>query len=180
MEPTHNTPLTRLGGAVALWRRVYLGTSQAEARTRAGVSDRTWRKVEQGLPVNATSRWRVERALGWPIGTIDGILAGDPPPELPTEPPGAPPGLAVVPEIGRGVAVSDDVDIPPAAPDDADDADTTYLRRVVEAVRSQNAALRDIITAGSAEVDALRDELHAMSQYLMEIMERTEGGKGPQ
>jgi len=55
---------------------------------RAGVSDVTVRRMEQGRPgaaFRSTTCARVEAALGWPAGTIDDTLRGFPPP-----PPSAP------------------------------------------------------------------------------------------
>lgn len=63
-------------------RRLALDLSQRDAAARGRISNQTWLNVENGRGANARSLVQIERALGWPEGTIDAILAGD---ELPAE-----------------------------------------------------------------------------------------------
>ena len=71
----------RVGDAVKD-RRLALGWTQQEAADRSGVSLATWRLVEsagrerfQELTLRGLAR-----GLGWPVGAIDQLRAGGPPP----------------------------------------------------------------------------------------------------
>lgn len=56
------------------------------AAIASGLSDQTWKNVEQGRKVSDRTLALVERALGWEPGSVDAILAGCDP--TPAEPPG--------------------------------------------------------------------------------------------
>lgn len=56
------------------------------ASIASGLSDQTWRNVEQGRKVSDRTLALVERTLGWEPGSVDAILAGGDP--IPAEPPG--------------------------------------------------------------------------------------------
>jgi transcriptional regulator with XRE-family HTH domain len=86
----------RVGDAVKD-RRLALGWTQQEGADRAGLSLATWRLVELGgrqRYQELTLRGLV-RGLGWPLGTIERLRAGDPPPgpDEVTEPPPNPNSL---------------------------------------------------------------------------------------
>lgn len=65
----------RIGRAVEA-RRVDLGWGKEEAARRAKISSITWKKVEDGLPVQATKLRRIESTLGWGIGSVDQVARG--------------------------------------------------------------------------------------------------------
>ena len=72
---------TRVGDAVKD-RRLELGWTQQEAADRAGVSLATWRLIElagRERFQELTLRGLV-RGLGWPVGAIERLRAGGPPP----------------------------------------------------------------------------------------------------
>src|SRR5579862_7346424 len=74
---------TRVGDAVKD-RRLALGWTQQEAADRAGVSLATWRLIElagRERFQELTLRGLV-RGLGWPVGAIERLRAGGPPPGL--------------------------------------------------------------------------------------------------
>lgn len=51
------------------------GTERLEdAATRAGVSTRTWSSIEKGLSSKPFSVAKVEKALGWPAGSVGRFL----------------------------------------------------------------------------------------------------------
>lgn len=56
------------------------------AAIASGLSDQTWKNVEQGRKVSDRTLALVERTLGWEPGSVDAILAGGDP--TPAEPPG--------------------------------------------------------------------------------------------
>jgi transcriptional regulator with XRE-family HTH domain len=70
--------LARLGRLVKA-RRITLDLSQKDASGRARVSHQTWLNVERGRGASDRSLAKIERALDWPIGTIEAINAGDGP-----------------------------------------------------------------------------------------------------
>ncbi len=81
---------TRVGNAVKD-RRLALGWTQQEAADRAGVSLATWRLIElagRERFQELTLRGLV-RGLGWPVGSIERLRAGGPPPgpDETTDPP---------------------------------------------------------------------------------------------
>lgn len=54
--------------------------SQVDAAAAGGVSHLTWIRVEEGAPVRLGSYFGVERALGWPAGSIaDFLVTGQEP-----------------------------------------------------------------------------------------------------
>lgn len=69
-------------------RRKFLGMSQVDLVRVSGLSDTTVRGLERAQPTarapRMTTSSRIERALGWPVGTISDILNGQsaPAPEL--------------------------------------------------------------------------------------------------
>jgi len=72
---------TRVGEAVKD-RRLELGWTQQEAADRSGVSLATWRLIESAGRERfqeLTLRGLV-RGLGWPVGAIEQLRAGGPPP----------------------------------------------------------------------------------------------------
>lgn len=71
--PQMDTDLQRLADAVTL-RRADLGLSREECARRAGMSNNTWGRIEQGRPARDTSYSRIDRVLDWPIGTCAQIL----------------------------------------------------------------------------------------------------------
>jgi DNA-binding XRE family transcriptional regulator len=71
--------LAQLGQLVRT-RREVLQMTQRDASLAAGISDTTWFSVEQGKKVSNRTLARVERAMRWPVGTIDAVLKGERPP----------------------------------------------------------------------------------------------------
>jgi len=59
--------------------------TQREASIAAGISDTTWFSVEQGKKVSNRTLARVERAMRWPLGTVDAFLAGEESPVPPLQ-----------------------------------------------------------------------------------------------
>lgn len=59
--------------------RVVLYDNQSAAAAAAGVGTTLWGLLENGkkAPKNPTKKRGVEKALGWPNGSIDRILAGE-------------------------------------------------------------------------------------------------------
>ncbi len=92
--------LERLGRLVRQ-RRMALGINRDVASHRAGFSRETWRKIEGGEKVSDYSLARAERVLGWPPGTIDGVLEGGDPPMDAAPPMEHPPGWAEMDEAGK-------------------------------------------------------------------------------
>lgn len=85
-EHSQPTPQQRVGQHVAD-RRNALAMNQADLVREARVDPRTVRSLERGdrWPLDS-SRVKIERALGWPAGTLDSLLAGgEPPIDEPTE-----------------------------------------------------------------------------------------------
>jgi transcriptional regulator with XRE-family HTH domain len=84
------TQWKRVGDAVKD-RRLALGWTQQEAADRAGVSLATWRLIElagRERFQELTLRGLV-RGLGWPVGSVERLQAGGPPPgpDETTDPP---------------------------------------------------------------------------------------------
>lgn len=71
--------LGRLAAAVRERRLELGGMTQSEAASMAGVSDTTWNQVEAGKAVSARSMAKVERALGWQVGSHALVMRGDAP-----------------------------------------------------------------------------------------------------
>lgn len=69
-------PLQRLGALVRR-RRIVLNLSQRDAAARARISDQTWLNIENGRGATERKLAQVERALDWPSGTIDSVMAGE-------------------------------------------------------------------------------------------------------
>ncbi|WP_370094535.1 helix-turn-helix domain-containing protein [Streptacidiphilus sp. MAP12-20] len=67
--------LKRLGRLVTS-RRAQLGISKDEAARRAGMSNVTWKRIQDGLPVRDTSYAKVDAVLHWPPGTSLAIANG--------------------------------------------------------------------------------------------------------
>lgn len=60
-----------------------------EAAASVGMSPVTWTRVEQAKTVRSLTYAGIERALGWPSGTLESLASGGTPPatERPTQPP---------------------------------------------------------------------------------------------
>lgn len=69
-------------------RRVQLGMSKAELSRRAHLAESTVHKAISGhLQLGSDSLRKLDVALGWPTGTLSGVLAGgDPPPDAVSAP----------------------------------------------------------------------------------------------
>lgn len=79
MAATSDTPRQRLGGLVAL-RRKELALSMRAAADAAGIGRPTWTALEQASrETEAYIYARVERVLGWKLGSIEVVLAGGQP-----------------------------------------------------------------------------------------------------
>lgn len=65
----------RLGDLVAA-RRKELGLSKEAAARLANISSITWKRVEDGKPVQDAKYAKVSAALGWDAGAIEDYLAG--------------------------------------------------------------------------------------------------------
>jgi len=91
LTPMARKALTRdwasLGAAVEA-RRVQLGMTQADVAAADGPSEGTIRKLEnRAVPISAASMEKLRRALHWPPGHPEAILAGaDPDAPLPPNP----------------------------------------------------------------------------------------------
>lgn len=66
--------LRRLAELVQL-RRAELRLSKDECARRAGMSNTTWTRVEEGLGVRDTTYSRVDEVLGWPLGTSARVIS---------------------------------------------------------------------------------------------------------
>jgi hypothetical protein len=85
-----NPDWRRLGEHVTRRREHELGMTQADVHAAGGPSPASQRKIERGELPEATARTlgSLERALRWPAGTINRILAGgEPDGAAPTPPP---------------------------------------------------------------------------------------------
>lgn len=77
------TNRTRLGQLVADQRR-RLGLSISRAANKAQINRSTWTAIEEGTRDTEDYIYAlVEKVLGWEIGSIDRVLAGDDPVEAP-------------------------------------------------------------------------------------------------
>lgn len=74
---TKNVPerLARLGKAVER-ERIQRGWTKEAAAKAAGISSITWKRVEDGLPIQATKRYSIEEAFGWGFGSLDNLERG--------------------------------------------------------------------------------------------------------
>lgn len=62
-------------------RRLALGyRRQEDAATEGGIGVTTWRQLEKGRPGKEWARAGAERAVGWPVGTLEAIARGAGPP----------------------------------------------------------------------------------------------------
>lgn len=110
--------------------RMELYPSRLEAAKAAGISKDTWRRVEEGMAVQEAKLAKVDRALGWTVGSCVAIAEG---------------GEPVLADRRDG----QDDPASPAAPLGADD-----LRRAAfEAARAK------LPTASIGDLDAFSDEL---------------------
>lgn len=75
----------RLAQAVRARRLAMGGMTQAQAASRAGVSDTTWNQIERGQPVSDRSLAKVSQALWEDAGAGTAILEGAEPPEAQLE-----------------------------------------------------------------------------------------------
>ncbi|MBF6584369.1 hypothetical protein IU414_06300 [Nocardia farcinica] len=75
-DPSDLTPQQRVGQLV-IDRRAELEMNQADLIRASGTDPRTVRDLERGArwPRDATKA-RIERALHWPLGTLDTLLSG--------------------------------------------------------------------------------------------------------
>lgn len=79
-EPSRDPARVRLGRIIAE-HRDSTQLTQAQLAYRADVATNTLFKLERGDKVKDKSMWAVERALGWPRGTMRRVLDGDEPPD---------------------------------------------------------------------------------------------------
>ncbi|MFE7077495.1 hypothetical protein ACFU96_46220 [Streptomyces sp. NPDC057620] len=70
--------LGRLGKAVKA-RRVKLFTSRLSAARAAGISKDTWKRVEDGLPVQPGTYSKMEPALKWAFESCEAVTEGGEP-----------------------------------------------------------------------------------------------------
>jgi DNA-binding XRE family transcriptional regulator len=85
--------LERLGQRVEQ-ERVSRGWGKEQAAREAGISSITWKRIEDGQPVQDMKRRAVEITLGWEYGSMDRVMEGREPvvmvgPLQRAEPPGA-------------------------------------------------------------------------------------------
>jgi hypothetical protein len=142
--------LQRLGQLVAR-RRAVLRLDVLPAARLADISTKTWRNVEQGHSVRATTYTGIEIALEWEIGSCHAVLAGGDPKPLDNEA-----GVDPAPER---VVSADDYEVWVPVPVDE-------LR---DAVRG--AALASLPNATGAEIQALERSIE------MELIARRERRK---
>lgn len=67
---------------VARRRRHELLMTQAEVAKRAGIAQRTIKRIEEGEPVREINLFKLDRGLDWRPGSAEGVLAGGDPVEL--------------------------------------------------------------------------------------------------
>jgi hypothetical protein len=78
MTAFEKSDLERLAKLVVA-RRLELALGVHPAATRAGISKDTWKRVEAGMTVRATTYTDIERVLQWATGSCRGILEGGEP-----------------------------------------------------------------------------------------------------
>jgi hypothetical protein len=54
-------------------------SSRDAAAAAAGVTRNTWKRVEEGLSVRESTYAKIDKALGWAVGSCDLIASGDEP-----------------------------------------------------------------------------------------------------
>lgn len=93
-------------GMTMAQRRRQLGLSITKAAAAAGIDRATWTSAENGTRTIAVhNRAGVERALGWAAGSVDAVLEGSEPADLPppTSPVSDDPKLAAEVERIQGL-----------------------------------------------------------------------------
>lgn len=70
--------LPRLAQAVKA-RRLALGMARKKAAGEAGVAPDTWKRVEDGLPVREMNYAKIDRRLGWAVGSCLVVAGGGSP-----------------------------------------------------------------------------------------------------
>jgi len=78
---------------VAKARRLALGLARIRAAQLAGISKDTWLRVEDGRPVREVKYAKVDRVLGWAVGSCMAIAHGGSP--TPVEQSGADPSVTL-------------------------------------------------------------------------------------
>jgi len=86
-------------------RRLALGLARLRAAELAGMSKDTWKRVEQALPVREMNYPKIDRVLGWAVGSCADVITGGPP--VPVQQSGVDPAVTIadVPAPGRGDAI---------------------------------------------------------------------------
>jgi hypothetical protein len=79
MPPTHERDYERLA-AIARRRRAELGLALNDANAKAaGMSNRTWQRVEKGLAIRETNYVKIDGVLQWAPGSSLQVLEGGEP-----------------------------------------------------------------------------------------------------